>query len=300
MHNVAGPAGVASRGAAVIPSSVLAVLLSADYCPSPVSVHFQSLRSSSAGNCLALWTRTSSILIDCGVKVQRECRDMLESHRRRAGDLDAVIVSHAHGDHVAYGSLRVLAREGIRLLGDARVIRQLRDWHDPGEWNEPPVMHAFPAVPFDAGDFRVTPVEVPHAPHVPNFGFVITAHDQGRKRTIVVCTDLHDYAGILPCFVDADFVFVEANHDLELLRRHPNFASRYHLNNVKTASLLHHAVARSNAPPRAVMLGHLSEERNRRALAIGEVTRMFERRTTKMRFHLDAAPAHRPSEVIEI
>jgi hypothetical protein len=48
------------------------------------------------------------------------------------------------------------------------------------------------------------------------------------------------------------------------------------------------------------MLGHLSDERNRRALAINEVTRMFDRQGTKMRFHLDAAPAHRPSEIVEI
>ena len=265
-----------------------------------MSVHFQSHRSSSAGNCLALWTRTSSVLIDCGVHVQRECREILEAHRCAAGGLDAVIVSHAHGDHMAYGSLRVLAHQGICLLADAHVIRQLREWHEPEGWDHPPRMRAFPGGTFDAGDFRVTPVEVPHAPRVPNFGFLITAQDGGRKRTIVICTDLHDYAAILPCLVGADFVFIEANHDLELLRKHPNPASRYHLNNVKTASLLHHAVARSDRAPRVVMLGHLSEERNRSALAMGEVARMFERRGTRVGFHLDAAPARRPSPVIEV
>jgi phosphoribosyl 1,2-cyclic phosphodiesterase len=266
----------------------------------PMGVRFQSLRSSSAGNCLALWTGTSSILIDCGVKVQRECREILAEHARRAGNVDAVIVSHAHGDHMAYGALRVLGREGIRVFADARVIRQLRETHAPQEWREPPRMRALAGEVCDVGDFRVMPIEVPHAPDVPTFGFVITVRHEERKRRIVVCTDFHDYAPILPHFVDADFIFVEANHDLQLLRKHPNYASRYHLNNVQTASLLHHAAARSASPPRAVMLGHLSEERNRRALATSEVTRMFERQGTKMRFHLDAAPARRPSEVVEI
>jgi Cft2 family RNA processing exonuclease len=105
-----------------------------------VPIFFQSYRSSSAGNCLALWTGTSSILIDCGMKVQRECREMLETHRRRVGHLDAVVVSHAHGDHMAYAALRVLGRERIPILGHARVIRQLREWHHPGEWREPPVV----------------------------------------------------------------------------------------------------------------------------------------------------------------
>jgi hypothetical protein len=66
------------------------------------------------------------------------------------------------------------------------------------------------------------------------------------------------------------------------------------------ASLVHQAIGQSAAPPKAVTLGHLSEERNRRALAINEVARMLERQGTKMRFQLDAAPAHRASEIVEI
>jgi phosphoribosyl 1,2-cyclic phosphodiesterase len=263
-----------------------------------VAVHFQSLRSSSAGNCLAVWTRTSSLLIDCGVKTQCECRQVLEEHAGRAGHLDAVIVSHAHGDHMSYGALRVLGCEGVRILGDARVLRQLRDRHQPEDWKAPPAMQAMPGV-VDIGDFRVRRFEVPHAPQVPSFGFAITARVGEKERSFVVCTDFNDFGEVLPHFLDTDFVFVEANHDLELLRRHPNPASRYHLNNVKSASLLCHVVRRSATPPRAVMLGHLSEERNRRALAIGEVTRMFQRTGTGLRFHLEAAPASRPSEVVE-
>jgi len=265
-----------------------------------VSLRFQSLRSSSAGNCLALWTPASSILIDCGVKVQRDFREMLEAHRRRAGHLDAVVVSHAHGDHAAYGSLRVLAREGIPVLADRSAIAHVRDTQAPQEWRDQLRLHAFARTGFLAGDFHLRPIEVPHTPGVTTFGFVITVRDHAGTRTVVVCTDFNDYSGVLPHFAGADLIFVEANHDLALLRQHPNPNSRYHLNNAKTASLLQHAVAGSAGPPRAVMLGHLSEERNRRVLALGEVTRLFARQATPMRFHLDAAPARRESEVIEI
>jgi ribonuclease BN (tRNA processing enzyme) len=266
----------------------------------PVSI--QSLRSSSAGNSVALWTRTSSILIDCGIRAQRDCRAMLEDHRRRAGHLDAVVVSHAHGDHMPRGALKVLGREGIPILGEASVLSQLREFHAPGDWKEPPAMRAFGtrAAAVEAGDFCVTAIRVPHAPGYPTFGFVICVRSRSSWRTIVVCTDFYDYAAFLPRLAGADFIFVEANHDLAMLRQHPNPNSRFHLNNVKTASLLHHAAAWSGTGPKAVMLGHLSEERNRRALALAEVTGMFRRRGTRLRFHLDAAPAHRPSEVIEI
>lgn len=263
-------------------------------------IFFQSLRSSSAGNCLALWTPTSSILIDCGVKTQRECGELLEWHRLQAGKLDAVIVSHAHGDHMSYSALRVLGRQGVPVLADAAVVRQLRDAHAPAQWKEPPTIRPFPGKRFEVGDFRVMPFEVPHAPRVPTFGFVVTARDRARKRTLVVCTDFSDYAEVLSHFVDAHFILLEANHDLGLLREHPNPASRFHLNNVKTASLLYHCVRRSETPPTAVMLGHLSEERNRRALAMGEVRQLFARSGTALRFQLDAAPPDRASAVVEI
>ncbi len=265
-----------------------------------MSIFFQSFRSSSAGNCLALWTSTSSILIDCGVKTQCECRDLLGGHLRRAGGLDAVVVSHAHSDHVAYGSLRVLGKERIPIVAHADVVWQVRERHEPQAWHEAPVIRSFHAGPFTAGDFHLMPVEVPHAPGIRNFAFVITARDGRATRRIVVCTDLRDYTPVLPSVANADFIFVEANHDIELLRQDPNFSSRYHLANKKSAWLLHYAILRSRVPPKAVMLGHLSEERNRQALAVNEVVRLFERRGTRIPFHLDAAPARRPSSVIEI
>lgn len=265
-----------------------------------VTICFQSFRSSSAGNCVALWTRTSSLLVDCGMRTQRECHEVIAAHRAQAGGLDAVLVSHAHGDHMSDGALKVLGREGIPILADARVIRQVREGHDLQAWKEPPVLRRFTTEPIAVGDFHVTPFQVPHAPGVPSFGFLVTAGGGSRARTMVLCTDFHDYAQVLPRFVDVDFTFVEANHDLELLRRHPNPSSRYHLNNVKTASLLYHAARRSAAPPRAVMLGHLSEERNRRALALGAVERLFDSSGARRRFRLEAAPASGPSEVIEI
>ncbi len=268
--------------------------------PNTVSVFFQSLRSSSAGNCLALWTDTSSILIDCGVKVQRDCREILAEHARRSGAVDAVIVSHAHGDHMAYAALRVLGREGIPVFAHASVIHQLRDDRSPREWREPARLRALADGANDIGDFRVTPIAVPHAPGFPTFAFSIAARDGGRRHRIVVCTDLYNFAAVLPHLVDADLAFVEANHDRELLRKYPNYNSRFHLNNVQTASLLQHAARRSSTPPKAVMLGHLSEERNRAALAIAEVTRAFDRQGARMRFRLEAAPRCRPSDVIEI
>ncbi len=265
-----------------------------------MAICFQSLRSSSSGNCLALWTAHSAILIDCGMTAQYQCDALLEELRQQAGTIDGLLVSHAHTDHIGYPALRVLQHHGIRVHADRNVIRALRERHRVDDWDEAPTFEAFAHEGFKVGDFRVTTFAVPHEPGVPTFGFVIVAHDGRVRRKIVVCTDFYDFAEALPRFVDADLIFVEANHDLELLRRHPNYASRWHLSNPKTASLLYHAVRRSAAPPRAVLLGHLSEERNRRRLALEEITRAFSRRAPKLAFHLEAAPAYRPSAVVEM
>jgi len=261
--------------------------------------YFRSYCSSSAGNCLALWTRDSSILIDCGVRTLRDTRALLQQHRARRGDLHGVLVTHSHGDHVSKAALRVLGEEEVVLHCHRDVARQLRDRHenlaDTGV-----ILQAFPDGSFTMGDFRVSAFALPHAPGIPTFGFAIRAGHGSDRRKIVVCTDFNDFSGVLPHLEDADFVFVEANHDIGLLRRHPNPNSRYHLNNVKTAWLLAHAVRDGRRPPNRVVLGHLSEERNTAELALDEVRRVFTIQRQAVAFRLQAAPRHEPSRTMKV
>jgi len=53
-------------------------------------------------------------------------------------------------------------------------------------------------------------------------------------------------------------------------------------------------------PPQAVMLGHLSHERNREKLAIGMVEEVFDRQHRDVDFNLYAAPLYEPSKTIRI
>ena len=95
-------------------------------------------------------------------------------------------------------------------------------------------------------------------------------------------------------------MFVEANHDLDLLRRHFNPNSRYHLNNGQTASLLCDAVRSRRFSPHSIVLGHLSAERNRDHLALGEVARAFGAQGLKVPFPIETAPRFDPSGVFRI
>jgi hypothetical protein len=183
----------------------------------------------------------------------------------------------------------VLGEAGLPVHSHRQAVPQLRDRHrlEPGSGYP---LHAFPGDCFSIGDFKIATIALPHAPGVPNVGFRIVAGHGSHRRTLVVATDFHDFSALLPCLEGADFVFVEANHDLDLLRRHFNPNSRWHLNNVKTARLLCHAVSGGSFAPSTVVLGHLSDERNREQLAVGEVRRVFEQQGIELPFSLEAAP----------
>lgn len=264
-----------------------------------MSTCFRSFRSSSAGNCLALWTADTSVLIDCGVKTLRGCRALVREHQQAHGPLDGVLVSHVHGDHLSRDAVRVLHEEGIGIYGHSQVVPGLRRRHGLGAGGGSPIQ-PFPGDRFTIGDFEVTAIALPHEPDVPTFGFAIHAGHGTRRRKIVVCTDFSDGAPVLPHLAGADFVFVEANHDLELLRDHPNPNSRYHLSNVKTGRLLCEAVRDGGSAPKLVVLGHLSEQRNREHLATGEVERTFASQGMRVPFELEAAPRRDASRVITI
>jgi len=264
-----------------------------------MDVFFRSFRSSSAGNCLALWTKDSAVLIDCGVKTLRDCRALVRRQQDDHGPIHGVLVSHAHGDHLSRDGFRVLQEHGIPIRTHHRVVSQLRERLGDGARNGPAIQ-PFPGDSFAIGDFDITAVPLPHAPGFPNFGFVIGAGHGSRRRKVVVCTDFNDFADVVPHLSGADFVFVEANHDLDLLRQRFNPNSRYHLNNVQTATLLCQAARSGRFTPRSVVLGHLSEERNVERLAIGEVERVFAAHLMKVPFTLETAPKFESSRVIRV
>ena len=261
-----------------------------------MGLQFQSLRSSSSGNCLLVRTDHTAILLDCGIKTQHACRTLLGQHVGSPPKLHAVVVSHAHGDHICYSALRVLGDQNIPVHCHGEVIQQIHDKH-VGDWDGSPRLRPFSQDSFQIGEFEIQPIELPHDPHYLTFGFVIRV---GRKK-IVVATDFHQPEAVVEHLVDADFIFVEANHDLELLRRHWNPSSLFHLSNPKTAQLLCQARKQQRRhPPQAVMLGHLSNQRNTDELAIEAVRERFRAEGVPLDFRLEVASRYAASEVISI
>ena len=263
-----------------------------------MTLKFKSIRSSSAANCVLISTGSTQILIDCGIESQTECKRLLNKHAGRIEDIDAVLVSHSHTDHINHHTLHVLAVHGIPIRAHRSVLKQIYCKHKCTGRKESPVLAEFSDDSFQVGDLEITPMEVPHEPGVPTYGFVIHHRSGSKRRKVVVCTDFYSYENVVSHFADADLIFVESNHDLDLLKKNPNYASRYHLSNPRTAGLLYHAISDSKHSPQHVMLGHLSDERNREKLALGTIEKLFDQKRRKLDFELSAAPLYKASETI--
>ena len=115
----------------------------------------------------------------------------------------------------------------------------------------------------------------------------------------MVATDFREWRGLPGWFENADFIYVEANHDPRLLQAHPNPRSHFHLSNEKCGRLLSQALGKSKNLPLAVMLGHLSEVRNRPRLA-EETVRQHLDRGLYRDLKLYIAPRYEPSAPILI
>ena len=53
-------------------------------------LHFRSLRSSSSGNCLLVWTDHTRVLIDCGLGSMKRTRQVLMDNLGDQLDIDAL------------------------------------------------------------------------------------------------------------------------------------------------------------------------------------------------------------------
>ena len=62
-------------------------------------LNFCSLYSGSSGNCLYVETEKTKILVDAGVSLKK-IEQGLQTIDVSASDLDAVIVTHEHTDHI--------------------------------------------------------------------------------------------------------------------------------------------------------------------------------------------------------
>jgi phosphoribosyl 1,2-cyclic phosphodiesterase len=197
------------------------------------------------------------MLIDCGFGLKQ-----LDLRLARAGlaatDIDAVFVTHEHGDHI--GCAHSLSRRN-----------RIPVWMSEGTWLatggrdfEGLLNLARDDATFAVGDIEVQPFTVPHDAREP-----LQLRCTDGNRTLGVLTDLgHATAHVLARLGGVNALLLEFNHDSDLLANsaYPAFlklrvGGNYgHLSNMAAADI---ARAVLHDGLRHVVAAHLSEQNNR-------------------------------------
>ncbi|WP_300274784.1 MBL fold metallo-hydrolase [Halomonas sp.] len=227
----------------------------------PGRLRFASLGSGSKGNATLVSDGETHLLVDCGFSLREAERRLgrLGMHPRQ---LDALLVTHEHGDHI----------RGIGAL--ARRYR-LPVWLTPGTWASgrlgelPERRWITPQARFAVKGLSIDPVTVPHDAREP-----VQFRIQGGERRLGLLTDLgHPTEHVARAFAGCDALVLECNHDVRMLAEGP-YPPRLkrrvggdwgHLANAQAARLL----------PRLgldrlqrIACSHLSEHNNRPELAL--------------------------------
>ncbi len=215
----------------------------------------QSFGSGSSGNALLIRAAGKAILVDCGIGI-RKLRSGLATHGLTPTDLDAVLVTHEHQDHIR--TLPKIARDDLPIIATSGTARHA---HLPVATTclvavraslsiAGATVHALP-VRHDASD--------PCGYHI----------EIGGAR-ITVLTDLGSWEDhLLDAVASSDLVLLEANYNETMLARGPyparlrrRVASAIgHLGNMACGEAMASAL-RAGAVQATWWLSHLSQTNN--------------------------------------
>ncbi len=228
-------------------------------------MRFCSLGSGSGGNATVVEASHGPsrcrVVIDCGFSL-REFETRLARVGLRPDDLDAVFVTHEHGDHVGC-AVTLARRHGLPLWisrGTWRALGCAADGVD--------LRFARDGEAIDIGALRLQPFTVPHDAAEP-----LQLRCTDGDAALGVLTDAGSVtAHLLAHLRGCEALVLECNHDHEMLA-----ASRYpaslkariggrlgHLSNDTAASILGECL---HDGLRHLVAAHLSEQNNTPALA---------------------------------
>ena len=259
---------------------------------------FCSLYSGSSGNCLYVSSKNTKILVDCGTSCKKICEG-LASINSSIEDIDAILVTHEHSDHV----------QGLGLVSkkfNIPVYANLETWNamekQKEKIDERNVNVFENDSDFSLNELTIHPFSTPHDAANP-CGFNIN----NGKRKLSIATDLgHMDNDIFKELIHSSFVLLESNYEPELLNvsRYPFHLKQRikgpygHLSN-ETAGKTIAALMKKDL--KQVMLGHLSKENNVPELAYQTVVEQLMRNNSDINtISLSVANRNAPGKIIEV
>lgn len=228
-----------------------------------------NISSGSEGNCTFVEVNQNTrILIDAGISASRIVEG-LKLINIAPEQIDAIIISHEHSDHI----------KGIDVFSNkfkTPVYAHKKQWDALDKKLKrvtPENKHVFFDEDFYINDALVKSVEVSHdAKHTRAYTI------KNKISAFSIITDLGVYdEGVVNLAKNSTLVYVESNHDEDLLRQNPKYASflksrilsrRGHLSNNQCARLIEKL---AHTGTKQFVLSHLSKENNTPNLAYDTV-----------------------------
>lgn len=256
-----------------------------------------SLSSSSSGNSIMIRDGEATILIDAGMSAKTMV-SLLASVNTDINSVAAIFITHEHIDHI----------KGLRVLSSKYKIPFYITWESFNRLDllsrqtlAPMLNLIKPGMSIRIKNFEVIAYKTPHD-SAQSVGFVISKH--GRK-IIGIATDIGKLTrGIVDSLCGCEIIYIESNHDLDMLHRSSYTAqlkSRIrsdlgHLSNDDCAKALPYLIANNT---RKIMLYHLSSENNSVEVALETAKNsILGGKLNAGTIYLGAAPKSQPSVLL--
>ena len=215
-------------------------------------------------------------------------------------DIDAILITHEHSDHVQ--SLGLLSKKyNIPIYINEETFNALSNAQKE-KISEDKINFFINDKEFYFNDLTIKPFSIPHDAANP-CGYNI----HNGKRKISIATDLgHINDSILNNLKNSSFILLESNYDPSILQvsKYPYSLKerikgpKGHLSNETAGKLIS---ALSSNELKEVMLGHLSKENNFPELAYQTVTEELMRNNIDLNtLRLSVANRYNPSKIVEL
>lgn len=223
-----------------------------------------NLSSGSDGNLTCIETESAKILVDAGLSC-KEIEARLSLLNISGNEIDAILVTHEHSDHI----------KGLNIFASkfkTKIFAHIDEWAILSTKLckiEESQKCSFSFSSFNINNLTITGFKIPHD-SVCCVGYTI--EDSGKKVSLL--TDLGvAKQQILEFAYGSQLVYLEANHDEEMLRNNIHYpaslkrrilSNNGHLSNTASAEAI--CLLAQNGT-KQIVLSHLSKENNDPILA---------------------------------
>lgn len=261
-----------------------------------------SIASGSSGNCIYVGTDATHLLVDVGIS-GKKTEGGLNSIGQSLANIDGILITHEHSDHIC--GLGVLSRKyHIPIYATYGTINAIKMSSSVGKIEEELFVPIRADESFRIKDITVEPMLTSHDAAEP-----VAYRMKYENKKIAIATDLGTYNEYtVECLKGMDLLFLEANHDVNMLQVGPYpyqlkrriLGDRGHLSNELSGQLLKRI---AHEKLQGVVLGHLSKDNNIPELAYETVRvelAMGSDIYNKIQFPITVAKRDEVSSVIRI